>query len=156
MALPGVSDKDSLDIQWRGSRTLIVQSGLTCAEASGANCVGSPRDGKFGEITQKVAVSGNLSNGDKAELAKMRRGGVAHHQQNGHAGKVEVQGADHTERLYILKERRTGAFQRTFTLPVDIDVEGCKARLEHGLLRIDVPKMKAQERLEERLTLDDT
>ncbi len=51
---------------------------------------------------------------------------------------TEVQ--DHDIPLFILNERKAGPFQRTFTLPVDVDMKALKARLEDGLLRIDLPR----------------
>ena len=47
---------------------------------------------------------------------------------------------DHDTATFILNERRVGPFQRAFTLPVDADMKGLKAKLEAGLLRIDLPK----------------
>ena len=40
----------------------------------------------------------------------------------------------------MLEERKIGPWQRTFALPVDVDMKGLKASLEGGLLRIDLPK----------------
>jgi HSP20 family molecular chaperone IbpA len=41
--------------------------------------------------------------------------------------------------MFLLEERKTGPWQRTFTLPHDIEMKALKARLEGGLLRIDIP-----------------
>lgn len=41
--------------------------------------------------------------------------------------------------MFLLEERKTGPWQRTFTLPHDIKMKALKARLEGGLLRIDIP-----------------
>lgn len=41
-------------------------------------------------------------------------------------------------------------------LPLGIISNGCRAKLKHGLLRIDVPKRVVLEKQEKRLTLDDT
>ena len=38
----------------------------------------------------------------------------------------------------VLEERKTGLWQRTFTLPHNIEMKALKARLEGGLLRIDI------------------
>lgn len=50
----------------------------------------------------------------------------------------EVQ--SHDIPIFILNERKVGPFQRTFTLPLDADMKALKAKLEDGLLRIDLPK----------------
>ena len=41
--------------------------------------------------------------------------------------------------MFLLEERHTGPWQRTFTLPHNVDMKALKARLEGGLLRIDIP-----------------
>ena len=41
--------------------------------------------------------------------------------------------------MFLLEERHTGPWQRTFTLPHNIDMQALKAKLEGGLLRIDIP-----------------
>jgi Hsp20/alpha crystallin family len=40
--------------------------------------------------------------------------------------------------MFLLEERKTGLWQRTFTLPHNIEMKALKARLEGGLLRIDI------------------
>lgn len=50
----------------------------------------------------------------------------------------EVQ--NHDVPLFILNERKVGAFERTFTLPMDVDMKELKSKLQDGLLRIDLPK----------------
>jgi len=40
----------------------------------------------------------------------------------------------------VRSERYSGAFNRRFTLPEEIDVEGISAKVEHGVLTIEVPK----------------
>ena len=41
---------------------------------------------------------------------------------------------------FLCNERNVGPWQRTFTLPADVDMKALRARLEGGLLRIDLPK----------------
>lgn len=43
----------------------------------------------------------------------------------------------------LRQERRVGEFNRSFTLPVEIDAEQVKANFEHGVLRITLPKAAA-------------
>jgi HSP20 family molecular chaperone IbpA len=47
---------------------------------------------------------------------------------------------NHDVPLFILNERKVGAFERTFTLPIDVDMKELKSTLQDGLLRIDLPK----------------
>ena len=57
---------------------------------------------------------------------------------------------------YISKERKSGLFQRSLTFPLEVISDGCRVKLEHGLLKTEVPKRVLQEKQEERLTPDDT
>lgn len=43
---------------------------------------------------------------------------------------------------YWVSERSVGEFQRSFSFPTPVDVDGVKAGLEHGLLRVTVPKLE--------------
>ena len=41
------------------------------------------------------------------------------------------------------QERYYGAFERSFTLPVDVDMDNAKAELEHGVLTLSLPKAES-------------
>ncbi len=43
-------------------------------------------------------------------------------------------------RSYLLREHAVGRFQRTITLPTEIDADKAEGHYEHGLLRLTVPK----------------
>jgi len=51
----------------------------------------------------------------------------------------EGENADATER-YLTFERTYGTFERTFTLPENVDTSKIKASYTDGVLRVDVPK----------------
>jgi HSP20 family molecular chaperone IbpA len=53
---------------------------------------------------------------------------------------VEAQLLAETVPTILLGERKVGPWRRTFTLPDDVEMRELKARLEAGLLRIDLPK----------------
>jgi HSP20 family protein len=44
---------------------------------------------------------------------------------------------------YHIREHRTGAFERSLSLPVEIDSEKTKAEFENGVLTITMPKVEA-------------
>ena len=51
------------------------------------------------------------------------------------------------ENGYVIRERRSGAFKRSFTLPEDVDADRISATFKDGLLTLRVPKTaKAQPR----------
>jgi HSP20 family protein len=43
-------------------------------------------------------------------------------------------------RQYLHRERGVGRFERTVTLPTELDASKAQAHYEHGLLRLTVPK----------------
>jgi HSP20 family molecular chaperone IbpA len=48
--------------------------------------------------------------------------------------------------MFLLEERKTGPWQRTFTMPHNIEMKALKAKLEGGLLRIEIPIRDANEK----------
>ncbi len=44
---------------------------------------------------------------------------------------------------YLLRERRSESFRRSFVLPADVDREKIEARFENGLLVLSLPKSEA-------------
>jgi HSP20 family protein len=44
------------------------------------------------------------------------------------------------EENYYRRERSYGKFQRTFTLPADVDSDKIKAEFKDGVLQIEIPK----------------
>jgi len=50
----------------------------------------------------------------------------------------------------LLSERKLGPWRRTFTLPEDVEMKELKARLEGGLLRIDLPKRSVEDEADMR------
>lgn len=47
------------------------------------------------------------------------------------------------ERNFHRVERRYGSFQRTISLPSTVNAEAIRANLEHGVLRLEIPKAEA-------------
>jgi HSP20 family protein len=52
-------------------------------------------------------------------------------------------GAAPEGRQYLHRERGLGRFERTVTLPTELDASKAQAHYEHGLLRLTVPKAEA-------------
>jgi len=57
-------------------------------------------------------------------------------------GETKAQ-ADVTDDGWLRQERRTGKFQRAFTLPVEIDPNKIEAKLTKGVLELVVPKAES-------------
>ena len=58
------------------------------------------------------------------------------------------------DKTYKKSEFSYGEFSRTIYFPQEIDVEKTKAKLEHGVLKIDAPKMSAEKDNKKKLTVD--
>ena len=59
----------------------------------------------------------------------------------------QEQNEERTENGYVIRERRSGAFRRSFSLPEDVDADRIGATFKDGLLTLTVPKSaKAQAR----------
>ena len=54
---------------------------------------------------------------------------------------------------YRKSEFRYGEFSRSVYFPMDIDVEKTNAKLEHGILKITVPKLEAEKAHNKKLTV---
>lgn len=47
---------------------------------------------------------------------------------------------------YVMRERAFSRFARTFSLPANVVPEGAKAKLEDGVLTINIPKAEIEEK----------
>ena len=68
------------------------------------------------------------------------------------ANKIEEKKVD--EKSYKKSEFRYGAFSRTVYFPEEINVDKTEAKLEHGILAIEAPKLKAENGNSKKLTVE--
>ena len=47
------------------------------------------------------------------------------------------------EQNWLLRERRHGQFQRSFSVPAPVDADKARAQFEHGVLTLTLPKAEA-------------
>jgi HSP20 family protein len=114
---PGVSNQESIHIEYIGSRTLVIEAQTSRLDEK------AEWGGVLGD-----AVSEEEFGGNSAEVAQARADGWEHGIR---------------ERVY---ERRTGLLQKSFTFPQDVDIDRVKARLNSGLLKLLVPKRASGEK----------
>lgn len=57
------------------------------------------------------------------------------------------------ENSYKKSEFRYGEFSRTVYFPEEIDVEKTEAKLEHGVLKINAPKVRVEKESKKKLTV---
>ena len=131
--VPGTTDKETLLIQWLSPCTLIVRGHIERPfighgkAAEGAYQFQQNEESAEGYPTGDATGSTNVEGKTTGDSEKMK-------------ATAKDSGDDSADiPLFVLEERKTGPWQRTFTLPHDVDMKALKARLEGGLLRIDIP-----------------
>ncbi|HEY8491007.1 MAG TPA: Hsp20/alpha crystallin family protein [Dehalococcoidia bacterium] len=65
-----------------------------------------------------------------------------------HGNTVTIKGRVEEEQqeqgaTYLRRERRSGAFLRSLALPAEVDADRAEATVEHGVLRLRLPKAEA-------------
>ena len=136
MEVPGTTDKEKLSIQWLKPSTLIVSGEIErpfVGHEKGQELQGILKGYDHNANHESNEFTYQSSTGSKHLEGKTKEDG-------GELRKItdpEVEGADIP--MFLLEERHTGPWQRTFTLPHNVDMKALKARLEGGLLRIDIP-----------------
>ena len=129
--LAGIASKDDLNIEWVGRRTLLIEATVNKVDEEaewGIHLQSSPLSPRTVEI----------------EGAEARNSGEPerHESHNKHQREKRI----HGKALRVLmNERHTGALQKSFTFPCDINAEQMRAKLTNGLVRILVPKLKVDE-----------
>jgi len=110
--LPGLADKSKVSIEFTESQTLLVRGRLDRSA-----------DSASASSSHKPTVEDAEDEADKAV-----------------GGKKKEDVAKETRPKYWVSERVVGEFERSFSFPGSIDVDRVSAKLEHGILRIVVPK----------------
>lgn len=116
--LPGLSDKSNVNIEFTDDNTLIVRGKI---EKSVTRSSPEPESKPTEEKSTRNAGSQVAKRTDDSQKAVGKPGDVYR---------------------YWVSERTVGEFQRSFSFPGAVNIEEVKASLEHGLLRIVVPKQK--------------
>ncbi|KAL6251232.1 hypothetical protein RBB50_001440 [Rhinocladiella similis] len=138
---PGVTNKDSIMVQWLTPHTLLVQG-----ESKRPANIGL-LDGDEGSKVWEGA-SGEGWAVESGHTKQQEDGGPIMRTPSRETVEAELK-ADSIPTV-LLSERKVGPWRRTFTLPEDVEMKELKARLDGGLLRIDLPKRSVEEELETR------
>lgn len=119
--LPGLEDKKSLHIEFTDSNTLVVRGKIERSYSSG-----TPPSGAIEGASMKGAIT------ESGEKDKQKEG------ENKQVEKKQEKQEEKTK--YWVSERTVGSFQRSFSFPGEVDQDGVKASLAHGILKVIVPK----------------
>jgi len=115
---PGLHDKSKTIIEFTDSRTLLIRGRVERSTIDVEKRPGSPK-------SLTATVEDVEDEEEKKEKEKKER-------------ETAIKKA--ALKCWV-SERTVGEFQRSFTFPSSIDAEKVKATLEHGVLRIVVPKV---------------
>ena len=127
--LPGLSDKSALKVEFSDNQTLIVEGRVD-------RPVPCPTSGGEGETEAKEA---NAREGEESEKELA---------DDGQQQQAEAKGPRPSRKQLKVwvTERSVGSFRRVFHLPSPVDTDDTRATLEHGVLRLVVPKKVIEKR----------
>jgi|SRR5579871_1711853 len=123
----GIASKDNLNIEWVGHRTLLIEATINKVDEEaewGIHLQSSPKT---------VEIEGSVAGNSETEQ---------HENHNKQQSEKRMHGKD--LRVWV-NERHTGVLRKSFTFPYDVNSEHMRAKLTNGLLKILVPKLKAEE-----------
>jgi len=133
----GIANKDDIMIQWLSPHTLLVQGVAERPKNIGLTDQSEGKrvwEGKDAEGWAAEAGHGKVPASDGGPLVRTPSRET-----------VEADLLSDTTPTILLSERKVGPWRRTFTLPEDVEMRELKARLEGGLLRIDLPKRSIED-----------
>jgi HSP20 family molecular chaperone IbpA len=130
--VPGLADKSNISIVSPDDKTILIQGRIERSYHQSSDDQGRIE----GDEQQK-----NITSGDKEQDNK---GGEQKNEQKSEQKDTSVQKHHQGQKKpkYWVTERSIGEFSRSFNFPTSIDAENTKAVLEHGLLKVTVPKME--------------
>ncbi|KAJ9607655.1 hypothetical protein H2200_007733 [Cladophialophora chaetospira] len=135
--VPGVVNKDDIVIQWLSPHTLLVQGVAERPKNIGLTDQSEGKRVWEGKDDEGWAVESGHGKPPPTDGGPLLR--------TPSRETVEADFLADTTPTVLLSERKVGSWRRTFTLPEDVEMKELKARLEGGLLRIDLPKRSIED-----------
>jgi len=132
--LPGLSDKSALRVEFSDNQTLIIEGRVD-------RPVPRPTSGGEGEAEAKEADAREDEKGEKEPSEKE----LADEGQQQQAEAKKPRPSRKQLKVWVT-ERSVGSFRRVFHLPSPVDTDDTRASLEHGVLRLVVPKKVVEKR----------
>lgn len=131
--LPGLSDKSKLKLRWTSTRTLLVEARIERPHLP--DCPAVTKESATSTTTDKDCTCFPSAKTDAWTFGHSDPSATP-------ATKTEKSEKKHDKPSTHLtvSERRIGYFTRSFHFPVDVEYDGLKATLDHGLLSIKVAK----------------
>ncbi|KAL7268243.1 hypothetical protein RUND412_009141 [Rhizina undulata] len=137
--IPGLSDKSQVHVEFTDSQTLLVKGRIERSYKS-SSVENKASDTKSSEPSSPRSLKPTIEDEiDEADIDIPPVSEVCKKSERQSA--VKKTGREkNTRPKYWLSERTVGEFERRFTFPAGIDQDGVTASLEHGVLKIVVPK----------------
>jgi len=161
--LPGLSDKKAVDIEFVDEKTLLVRGRIERGGQNNEDAKGKATE-RITEVEEEPKSRSptvtDVEDDDDDEYDSEHHHAKSNTESAGPASlsRTESQSkkrprptppasiTQEPKTKYWISERTTGAFSRSFSFPEEVDVDAVKAKLEHGVLRITVPKLERRKR----------
>ncbi|TGZ82756.1 heat shock protein 30 [Ascodesmis nigricans] len=124
--LPGLSEKDKVNLEFTDEKTLYISGRIERSLKRFSDDQGRIQTIEGGEEPKKLTEEGEDKGKGKA-----------------HEG-AQVEKKEQRPKYWV-SERSIGEFSRSFSFPGPIDIDKVKASLEHGILKVVVPKMEKKQ-----------
>ncbi|RMZ76737.1 hypothetical protein DV737_g4702, partial [Chaetothyriales sp. CBS 132003] len=125
--LPGLENTEHLTLRWIGSRSLLVKA----------------------VVNRKPTPEDEAEQTSKGELAKEDPAA-----REGKKG-VNAAAANTEQKVFLtINERRIGLYGRSFTFGVDVDHDKTIAKLEAGVLKLTVPKVEEEKKVDKTVKVE--
>lgn len=150
--LPGLHDRKTIDIEFMSDRTLTIRGRIEKAKNSSTSTSSAlPAHAEPGEPKElrrrslKPTVEDTEDEDDYLSMVNATTEAKEKERKSNQTIEVSSEKtqihAQETSYKVWLNERSYGNFQRSFSFPTPVDLDGVVAKLDAGLLMIQVPKV---------------
>jgi HSP20 family molecular chaperone IbpA len=133
--LPGVN-QDNIEIDFTDSHTLVIKG----HSQRNTNNATEPQEPDDTSNSDTASTKSHQPTVEDEDASSSKAAAPAPKPSDEVGSKQESEPSD----KYLVSERSTGEFRRTFTFPARIDQDGVTARLRNGILSVVVPREPAR------------
>ena len=160
--LPGLSDKSKLKLRWTSTRTLLIEARIErphlpdCPAATKGSAQNTTTENSctcFPSAKTDAWTFGHPDSSAQPATTTTPTPTTTTVTTTEKSEKTEKK-QDKPSTHLTVSERRIGYFSRSFHFPVDVEYEGLKASLDHGLLSIRIAKHVGKRVPEDKATVE--
>jgi len=126
--LPGVK-KEDVTVELTDARTMVVKGSVRHSYS------------KVIAIPTATATEGSTEQTENATDLAATQEPQTQPAEGEQVSAQETKPAKPAHPTYIISERGSGSFQRSFKLPIDVDRQGIEATFKEGVLHVRIPKL---------------